>query len=149
MIELQRVVDVPAAPTAVWDALWDVPAVARCIPGCGDVETVEERARYRAQVRDRIGPFTVTVPMELVVESAEPARSVRMRAAGRDALLGSPVRVVLGVTLEPTDAGTRLTLDGRGDVGGKLAGLGAGVLQRHTRDLLDQFAGNLARLLGG
>jgi carbon monoxide dehydrogenase subunit G len=148
MITLQRVIELPARPAAVWETLWDVATVARCIPGCGPVETVEDRTRYRAQVTDRIGPFKVTVPLELVVESAEPGRRLRMRAAGRDTLLGSPVRVALGVGLEATAEGTRLTLDGHGEVGGKLAGLGSGVLQRHTRDLLDEFAANLARVLG-
>jgi len=59
------------------------------------------------------------------------------------------VKVSMVVALAPGVPGTVLTLQGKAEVGGKLAGLGQGVIQRKTRDLLDEFAANLERLLKG
>ena len=146
LIELRRVIDVAAAPEVVWRRLWDVPALARCIPGCEGVETVEAERRYRATISDRVGPFRIAIPLDVRVESTPPTR-LSLTAAGRDSALGSPVTVALAVSLAPAGAGgTRLTLAGHGDVGGKLAALGQGVIDRKTREILDRFAGNLAGL---
>lgn len=146
MTELRRVIDLAVPPGAVWERLWDIEALAGCIPGCGDVEPVEERRRYRATIRERVGPFRIAIPLEVLVEATPPGRLV-VSAAGRDSALGSPVKVALTVTLaEDGSGGTRLDVDGRAQVGGKLATLGQGVIQRKTRDALDQFAANLAAL---
>jgi len=144
--ELHRVIELTAPPAVVWRRLWDVPALAGCIPGCGEVEAIEERRRYRATIRDRVGPFRIAVPLEILVETSAPER-LAISASGRDAALGSPVRVGLTVALAADpDGGTRLAIDGEALVGGKLATLGQGVIQRRTRDVLDQFAANLAAL---
>jgi carbon monoxide dehydrogenase subunit G len=148
MTELRRSVELAAPPRAVWERLWDIPAVAACIPGCGEVEAVEAGRRYRATIRDRVGPFRIAIPLEIVVE-ATPPEQLLVSASGRDSTLGSPVKVGLTVTLAGLPAGgTRLGLDGQAQVGGKLATLGQGVIQRKTRDVLDQFAANLAGLFG-
>jgi carbon monoxide dehydrogenase subunit G len=146
LTELHRVIELTAAPAAVWERLWDIHALARCIPGCGDVEAIEERRRYRATISDRVGPFRIAVPLEILVEAAPPER-LAISASGRDATLGSPVKVGLAVALTGgPDRGTRLAIDGDVQIGGKLATLGQGVIQRRTKDVLDQFAANLATL---
>jgi len=144
--ELRRVINLAASPGAVWERLWDVHALAGCIPGCGDVEAIEERRRYRATIRDRVGPFRIAVPLEILVEASPPER-LAISASGLDATLGSPVKVALTVALagEP-GGGTRLAIDGHAHIGGKLATLGQGVIQRRTMDVLDRFAANLAAL---
>jgi hypothetical protein len=146
LIALRRVIDLGAAPAAVWERLGDVRALAGCIPGCEDVTTVEDRRRYRATIRDRVGPFRIAIPLEVTVEPTPPTR-LALAAAGRDSALGSPVTIGLTATIEPgAGGGTRLTLDGQAEVGGKLAALGQGVIDRKTRDILDRVATNLAAL---
>ncbi len=149
MIALERTIELPVTPDVAWRTLWDVPALAACIPGCESVEEIVPRQRYRAIVRDRVGPFKVTIPLDVTVrEIVEPER-LTVAASGRDSTLGSPVKVEVTVTLEPTGQGTRLSLRGAGDVGGKLAALGQAVTQRKTRDTLDGFVTNLERRLSG
>jgi carbon monoxide dehydrogenase subunit G len=141
------VIELAAPPAVVWERLWDIAALARCIPGCDGVETVEARTRYRATIRDRLGPFRIAIPLDVTVEGTPPDR-LAVTATGRDATLGSPVKVRLTVTLGPTATGTRLLVDGKAEVMGKLAALGQGVIQRRTTDVLDQFATNLEALFG-
>ena len=146
MSELHRVIDLPSPPGMVWERLWDVPALARCIPGCGDVEAVDDRRHYRATIRERVGPFRIAVPLDILVAASPPER-LAVSASGRDATLGSPVKVALTVALSGNGTGgTSLALDGQIHVAGKLATLGQGVVERRTRDALDQFAANLAEL---
>lgn len=149
MIDLARVIELPLAPPEAWNALRDVPKMARCVPGCGDVQEVEAGRRYRATVQQRMGPFNVELPLEVVVDSLEDGVRLAVKATGRDKVLSSPVKVSMIIALAPGGPGTMLTLQGKAEVGGKLAGLGQGVIQRKTRDILDEFATNLERALKG
>jgi uncharacterized protein len=149
VIDLARVIELTAAPQDVWDTLWDIPRLARCIPGCDDVQEVEPGRRYRATVRERVGPFKVAIPLDIRIEASEAPTRLAVTASGRDSMLASPVKVSMSVALAPGGGGTSLALMGKAEVGGKLAALGQGVIQRKTRDVLDQFATNLGALLRG
>jgi uncharacterized protein len=148
VIDLARTIDLPVSPEAAWTALWDVPAVARCLPGLQDVPEVEPRHRYRATVKDKVGPFSVVVTVDVTVNPSEAERLMRVSATGRDSVLGSPVRVSMTACVTPSAAGgSHLVLDGHAEVGGKLAALGQAVIHRKTRDILDTFARNLGTML--
>ncbi len=146
MIDLARVIELPVAASEVWSAFWDVQKIAGCIPGCQDAQEVEPQHRYRATVRDRVGPYQVEVPIDVTVDALEPGTRLTLKASGRDAVLASHVKVSMVVTLAPAGTGTSLTLQGKGEVGGKLAALGRSVVQRKTRDILDAFAANIDRV---
>ncbi len=149
VIDLARTIDLPVAPAQAWTALWDVPAVARCLPGLQNVEEIEPQHRYRATVKDKVGPFSVVITMDVTVNPSEAEHLLRVSATGRDSVLGSPVRVSMTACLTPSAAGgSHLVLDGHAEVGGKLAALGQAVIHRKTRDVLDTFARNLGTMLG-
>jgi uncharacterized protein len=149
VIDIARTIDLPVTPAEAWTALWDVPAVARCLPGCEDVQEIEPQHRYRATVRDKVGPFSVVITLDVTVNPSEAEHLLRVTATGRDSILGSPVRMSMTACLTPGAAGgSHLVLDGRAEVGGKLAALGQAVIHRKTRDVLDTFARNLGTMLG-
>jgi carbon monoxide dehydrogenase subunit G len=149
MVDFARVIELPPAAPEVWSALWDMAKIERCIPGCQDAREVEPQRRYQATMRDRVGPYTVEVPIEVVVDALEPGVRLALKATGRDSVLSSPVKVSMIAALAERGAGTSLTLQGKLEVGGKLAALGQSVLQKKTRDILNEFAANLERLLKG
>ena len=150
MIDLARTIDLPVPPAAAWTALWDVPAVARCLPGLHDVQEMEPQRCYRATVKDKVGPFSVAVTLDVTVDASEAEHLLRVTAAGRDSVLGSPVRMSMSARITPSaTGGSHLVLDGNAEVGGKLAALGQAVIHRKTRDTLDTFARNLGTLLAG
>src|SRR5215468_8626441 len=100
---------------SLWDFLWDVPRLTACVPGCEAVEEIEPNTRYQAVVRDKVGPFTLRVPLAVeVLEATVPAR-LRARAQGRDAAVQSLVKVDLTLVLVETSAQTT-TLHVGGDV---------------------------------
>jgi carbon monoxide dehydrogenase subunit G len=157
VIDLARTIDLPVGPEQAWTALWDVPAVARCLPGLQNVEEIppsgitrrdEPHHRYRVTVKDKVGPFSVAVTLDVTVDPSEAERLLRVSATGRDSVLGSPVRMSMTACLTPRAAGgSHLVLDGHAEVGGKLAALGQAVIHRKTREVLDTFARNLGAML--
>jgi hypothetical protein len=137
--EKQVTVEVPRQ--VVWDFLWDVPRLATCVPGCDSVEEIALYKRYQATVRDKVGPFRLSVPLAIeVLEATAPARLLA-RASGRDAAVQSLVKVELELALlETSPLATVLQFRADVTVLGKLGTLGHSVIVRRGDAIIEQFA---------
>lgn len=138
-----------AAPTErVWQALWDVPRMVACVPGCVDAREVEPRRRYQARMSQKVGPIALSVPLDIRVSEEGPGRLV-LEARGRDSLLAAEVHMSVRLALEAAEPGSRLAVEAEGRVLGKLGALGASVIQRRAEELVDEFTTRLRAAIGG
>jgi carbon monoxide dehydrogenase subunit G len=137
-------VTIQAPRQVVWDLLWDVTKLASCVPGCQSAVMIDPHARYRATVQEKVGPFRLTVPLDIsIVEHNAPQRLIA-RASGRDRLIQSHVKVELALTLHEVDPqSTALQVETDVAVSGKLGTLGHSVIIRKGEDIVDQFAAAL------
>ena len=145
--ETQVTVHVPRQ--LLWDFLWNVPRLTACVPGCEAAQEIEPNTRYQAVVRDKVGPFTLRVPLAVEVLEATAPERLRARAQGRDAAVQSRVKVELTLVLVETSAQTT-TLQVGADVTvlGKLGTLGHSVIVRRGEAIVAQFASALQAALG-
>lgn len=148
-MKLEKEISVPTAPDKVWAFLWDVERVARCLPGCRDVRTVVPHERYEAVVAERVGPFKVQFPLEIRVVEAEEPRRLKAEAVGRDAAMGTSLRVTLDLRLEGVGSGSRLVIMSDTSLSGKLATLGHGMIQQRADGIMTKFAQAMQRELEG
>ncbi|WP_431015670.1 CoxG family protein [Bradyrhizobium pachyrhizi] len=139
---------VPATPAQLWDALIDVPSISSCIPGCENVEEIERLATYKATVKQKIGPFKVEVPADIVVESVTEPSNVRIRAMGRDKFTGTRLTAILDVNVTPDGSESTLAVDATVDIQGRLATMGLGVIRRRVDRNFEEFEAKLKSLLG-
>jgi hypothetical protein len=137
-----------AAPTAdVWQALWDVPRMVACVPGCEEAHEVEPRRRYQARMSQRVGPIAMSVPLDIQVTEEAPGRLV-LHARGRDTRMAAEVQMSVRLTVGAAGTGSRLAVEAEGRVLGKLGALGASIIQRRGEELIDEFAARLRGALG-
>jgi carbon monoxide dehydrogenase subunit G len=146
-MKFEKEITVAASPDRVWAFLWDVERVARCLPGCREARTVVPHERYEAVVSERVGPFKVQFPMDIRVLEVEEQRRLKAQAAGRDAAMGSSLKVILDLTLERTDGGSRLVISSDASILGKLGTLGHGIIQHKADGIMTQFAEAVRRAL--
>lgn len=147
-MEFKMSMVVPATPEGLWSTLLDVPRISACIPGCESVDEIERLATYKAIFKQKIGPFKVEVPTDIVVESIiEPSR-VRTRASGRDKFTGTRLAVVLDVTVTPEESGSTFAVDANVDVQGRLASMGFGIIKRRVDQNFEEFEKRLKEMLG-
>jgi uncharacterized protein len=139
---------VPATPEDLWKTLIDVPSISSCIPGCENVEEIARLESYKAMVKQKIGPFKVEVPAEILVESVTEPSHVRTRATGRDKFTGTRLAVILDVSVIPEGSGSKLTVDAKVDIQGRLATMGLGVIKRRVDQNFEEFETRLKSLLG-
>jgi uncharacterized protein len=147
-MEFKMSMVVPATPAELWSTLLDVPRISACIPGCANVEEIERLATYKAIVKQKIGPFKVEVPADIVVESITEPSHVRTRATGRDKFTGTRLTVVLDVTVTPEEVGSTFAVDAKVDVQGRLATMGFGVIKRRVDQNFEEFEKKLKEMLG-
>ena len=138
-----------AAPTErVWQALWDVPRMVACVPGCVEAREVEPRRRYQARMSQKVGPIALSVPLDIRVIEEAPGRLL-LEARGRDGLMAAEVQMSVRLAVESAESGSRLLVEAEGKVLGKLGALGASVIQRRAEELVDEFTARLRDAIGG
>ena len=103
---------VETPPEALWPLLWDVPRMAACLPGCTDAQEVTPHQRYRARMTQKVGPISLSVPLDVEILAAEPPHHLALSARGRDPLVGAEISMRVTIDCEPAGAG-RATLDRR------------------------------------
>jgi carbon monoxide dehydrogenase subunit G len=132
-------VELPKPPAKVWEVMVDIGRIAGCIPGCEQVEEQEKLKLYRAVMKQKIGPFKLEVPAEIVVdEHAEPSL-VRARASGKDKFTGTTMNVAFNVVLTPIESGSRLEATADLQIAGRLASMGHAIIKKKAEENFAQF----------
>lgn len=148
-MELSSEVRLPGSPAEVWQVLTDVRRVAGCVPGCESVEEEAPLERYRAVMKQRVGPFRLEVPLEIQVQEAREPQRLRARATGRDRATGTAVAADMTITLAAEAEGTRLAIVTDLQVGGRLAALGYPMIRKRADETIAEFASRLRAALAG
>ena len=137
-----------AAPQAdVWAALNDVEVLKRCIPGCQSLEKLADD-QLEATVRLKIGPINAKFNGEVTLSDMNPPNSYRISGSGKGGAAGSASGGA-DVKLEAKDGGTELSYDVDAKVAGKIAQLGARLIDATAVSLANKFFNNLAAEFGG
>ncbi len=138
-----------AGPRRVWDLLWDVGRVARALPGAKEIREVIPHQRYEAMIDERVGPFTMRFPLQIVVLEADPPRRLKVQASGRDPTLGNSLQVVFELEVQKAGKGSRLAVNADIEIRGTLAALGQGIIRQKAEGTMTRFADALRRELEG
>lgn len=146
-MRVTREIFLSAPPADVWPALWDVPRMVGCVPGCVDAREIEPRRRYAVQMTQRVGPIRLSIPLDIEVTEEAPGRLV-LKAKGRDTLVATGVSMTVRLDLGPRDQGSCLRVEAEGRVLGQVAALGHSIIQRRADEMVDEFAARLTRALG-
>ena len=144
-MRVEREIDLAVSPERLWDTLWDVPRMVTCLPGCTEAREVEPHRRYEARMAQKVGPISLSVPMQVTISSAEAPRLLSLEARGRDGALGAAVSMSVSLAVTSSPAGSRVRIEAEGKILGKLGALGHGVIQRKAEELIDEFGARLKR----
>lgn len=148
-MRVTRELTVAVPPAALWALLWDVPRIVACVPGCVEAREVEAHRRYVARMRQKVGPISLSMPLDVDVVEAEPEHRLTLDARGRDPVIGAEVAMRVSLGLEERGQASVLRIDAEGRVLGKLGALGHGVIQRKAEEAVDEFGARLQRAARG
>lgn len=132
---------VPATPEQVWLTLIDPAKLAKVIPGCHKLDLVGTND-YRAEVTLGVGPVKGRFNAWVKLSDLNPLRSAVM-SGGMSGPLGAS-SFSGNVRLEASQGGTKVSYTYAVVVSGKVAAVGARMLDGATRVLVNQFFQRLA-----
>ncbi len=139
LLEIEKRAEIGVEPEAAWALLRDIPQLTRCIPHVTDLDELAPDQRFAATISDKIGPFRVTVPVQIEIQAIEPPRRIVAAISGHDAKGQARLKGSLEAAVDPAGSSTQLAVTMRIDVLGKLASLGAAPMRRRADQIFDEF----------
>lgn len=126
----------------VWDALNDPEILKQSIPGCEEIEQ-KSPTELSAKVTAKVGPVKARFAGEVELSDLDPPNGYRISGEGKGGAAGF-AKGGANVTLEEDGDGTLLKYEVDAQVGGKLAQLGARLIDGTAKKMAGQFFENFA-----
>jgi uncharacterized protein len=148
-IELDNSFTVPVPPEQAWDVLLDVERIAPCMPGAS--VTSVEGDEIAGQVKVKLGPLSLSYKGTAKFTEKDPAsHTIAIEATGKETRGAGTASATVHASLKPADAEgqTTVSIHTSLNVTGRPAQFGRSLLPEVSGKLIDQFAANLAALIG-
>ena len=136
---------IPAPRERVWTALNDPAVLKSSIPGCESLEKVSD-TEMKALVGVKIGPIAARFNGRVLLADLDPPRAYTISGDGQGGAAGF-AKGGAKVALDDNDGATLLHYAVQAQVGGKIAQLGARLIDASAKQLADQFFDNFTRQL--
>ena len=137
-----------AAPRdKVFAALNDPAVLQACIPGCESLEKTSD-TEMKAKVRLRIGPVSASFSGKVTLSDIDPPNGYKITGEGQGGAAGFAKGGAV-VKLADDSGNTVLTYNVDAQVGGKIAQVGARLIDGTAKKLADEFFGKFAIMVGG
>ena len=128
---------IPLPQAATWQALNDPAVLKDCIPGCESIERVADNA-YEVVLTAKVGPVSAKFKGKMTVADSDPPRAYTLAFEGQGGVAGF-AKGEARVVLSPQGSGTRLAYTAKANVGGKLAQVGARLIDGVAKQLAEKF----------
>ena len=129
----------------VWNALNDPQVLKACIPGCESIEQVADN-QYTIIMKAVVGPVKARFSGSLTVADVDEPNGYTLSFSGSGGAAGF-AKGGARVTLSPEDGATKLEYTASAQVGGKLAQVGARLIDGVARKMSDEFFTSFNALL--
>ena len=129
----------------VWAALNDPAVLKRCLPGCELFESDEAENRYKVGMTAAVGPIKARFNGKLALSDIQPPVSYALAFEGSGGAAGFG-KGSAQVSLEANGAdSTKLVYAVNAQVGGRLAQVGARLVDGVAKKMSEEFFGRFAR----
>ena len=135
----------PAPREAVWAALNDPEVLKQCIPGCEEIVKTSD-TEMTAKVSAKVGPVSAKFTGSVTLSDMDPPNGYTISGEGKGGVAGF-AKGGAKVRLSPDGDGTLLTYEVSASVGGKLAQIGARLIDATAKKMAEEFFGRLTAII--
>ena len=146
-MEMKGEVVLPADRMTVWTKLNDPEVLKSCINGVQTMERTGENT-FAASVKMKIGPVSATFKGNVELSNIDPPNGYRISGAGEGGIAGF-AKGGADVQLTEVPEGTLLSYAVQATVGGKIAQMGARLIDGVAKKTADQFFASFAAACAG
>lgn len=141
-MEIKGEYKIAAPRDKVFAALNDPAVLKACIPGCESLDKVSD-TEMKAKVRLRIGPVSASFTGKVTLSDIDPPNGYKITGEGQGGAAGFAKGGAV-VALADDAGATTLTYNVDAQVGGKIAQVGARLIDGTAKKLADEFFGKFA-----
>ncbi len=138
---------IPAPREKVWEALNDPEILAKCIPGCQELNK-DSDTELSARVKSKVGPVSATFTGKVTLSDIDPPNGYKISGEGTGGVAGF-AKGGADVKLAADGDETVLTYTATAQVGGKLAQIGSRLIDSTAKKMANEFFGKFAEEVGG
>lgn len=144
-MEIKGEYKIAAPREKVFAALNDPLVLKDCIPGCESLDKVSD-TEMKAKVRLRIGPVSASFTGKVTLSDIDPPNGYKITGEGQGGAAGFAKGGAV-VTLADDAGATTLTYNVDAQVGGKIAQVGARLIDGTAKKLADEFFGKFVSVV--
>jgi len=122
---------------ATWDALNDTAVLMDCIPGCDSMEKQSD-TEYLLTMTAKVGPVSAKFKGKMTLLDVQAPDSYKLQFEGQGGVAGF-AKGEAQVNLTPEGDATRLSYNVKANIGGKLAQVGARLIDGVAKKIAGQF----------
>lgn len=137
---------VPAPKQAVWEALNDPEILKQCIPGCEEVNKTSDTG-FDAKVSAKVGPVKAKFAGAVTLSDIDPPNGYTISGEGKGGAAGF-AKGGAKVALSEAEGGTLLKYEVNAQVGGKLAQIGARLIDSTAKKMANDFFKTFSEVVG-
>jgi carbon monoxide dehydrogenase subunit G len=126
-----------ASQDKVWAALNDAEILKACIPGCESL-VADSATEMKAVAAVKLGPISAKFTGDVTLSDLDPPNGYTISGEGRGGVAGF-AKGGAKVSLAGQDGGTMLSYTVNAQVGGKIAQLGARLIDTTAKSMSEQF----------
>ncbi len=136
---------IPAPRSKVWDALNDPAILKASIPGCDNLEKTSD-TEMKASASVKIGPISARFAGRVELSDIDAPNGYTISGEGQGGVAGF-AKGGAKVALADDGPGTLLSYDVKAQVGGKIAQLGARLIDASAKQMADAFFDRFTAIL--
>jgi carbon monoxide dehydrogenase subunit G len=124
----------------VWDFLLDPKSVGSCIPGCEEIEAIDEN-NFVTTVKVKVGPFSMKFRFKTTIKESDPPFHVKTLGGGDEADRKGYFKQETNIDFKSlSDSETEISYKSEVMIGGRLATFGERIMRAKAKDLGKEFA---------
>jgi len=137
---------IPLTQDETWRALNDTAVLKDCIPGCETIEKISD-TEYQLTMTAKVGPVSAKFKGLMTMSDMAPPHSYTLLFEGQGGVAGF-AKGQASVQLAPEADGTRLGYAVKAMIGGKLAQVGARLIDGVAKKIAEQFFSEFNKRVG-
>ena len=138
---------ISASREKVYEALNDRDILAKCIPGCQELNK-DSDTELSAVVKSKVGPVSATFKGKVTLSEMDPPNGYKISGEGSGGVAGF-AKGGAEVKLVADGETTVLSYVATAQVGGKLAQIGSRLIDSTAKKMANEFFGKFAEEVGG
>ena len=128
---------IPKPQQQTWDAICDPAVLQLCIPGCESMDKVSD-SEFQLTLSAKVGPVSAKFKAKITLTNIDAPNAYTLIFEGQGGVTGF-AKGEAEVKLVPEGEATRLNYVAKANVGGKIAQVGARLIDGVARKMADQF----------